>query len=333
MTMYSQQIIVKRFPTGWVQSTDFDHIRTELPPLNAGEVLIQNEWLSLDPYMRGRLSAAKSYAQSAQVGHVMVGQAAGTVIESKSANFKVGDAVLAFTGWQTHCVLNETLVQRVIPDGAPLSAYLGVLGMPGVTAWRGLIDICNPIKGETVVVDAASGAVGSVVGQLAKNLGCKVIGVAGGAAKCSYVVSELGFDACIDHTSKSFKAEFSDAVQGGIDCAFENVGGAVFETVLAKMNPFSRIALCGLVSEYNAEPYGNKQLRSILVNRIRLQGFIVSDQLETWPAIIKSLEDLLKGGKLKFRETVAQGIESAPSAFVGMFRGENLGKQLVKLSG
>jgi hypothetical protein len=331
MTQYSQQIIVKNFPMGWVKESDFELVRTPLPPLGADQVLVQNHWLSLDPYMRGRLSAAKSYAKSAQLGEVMVGQAAGVVLESNSEHFKPGDCVLSYSGWQTHSVLEQGDLKRVDTQAVPLSAYLGVLGMPGVTAWTGLIDLCQPVKGETVVVDAASGAVGSVVGQLAKSVGCTVVGIAGGARKCEYVTRELGFDACVDHTSAQFKEAFKAAVPRGIDCVFENVGGAVFETVLANMNPFSRIALCGLVSEYNTQPYGNQQLRSILVNRIRIQGFIVSDKPQTWPAIIDALRKKVISGELKYNETIAHGIEQAPSAFIGLLRGQNLGKQLVKL--
>jgi len=331
MTEKNLQLIVKRFPQGWVQESDFELREQALAMLRDGEVLVRNEWLSLDPYMRGRLSAAKSYAQSAKIGEVMVGQAAGVVLDSKSDQFKVGDSVLSYCGWQTHAIMDSAHVQRIDTSQLCASAYLGVLGMPGVTAWTGLFDICEPKSNETVIVDAASGAVGSIVGQLAKSIGCHVIGIAGGAQKCSYVVKELGFDTCIDHRSPDFQTELIAATPNGIDCAFENVGGSIFESILTRMNAFSRIALCGMVSEYNTKPYGNQQLRTLLFNRIRLQGFIVSDKPKTWPAIVESLKTQVLSGQLKYKESIAHGIEATPRAFIGMLKGENLGKQLVKL--
>jgi len=327
----NQQIIVKQFPKGWVKETDFELVQAPIPSIKDNQVLIHNQWLSLDPYMRGRLMPGKSYAASAEIGAVMVGQAAGVVIESKSKEFKVGDQVLSYSGWQSHHVANSELVKKIDASSVPASAYLGVLGMPGVTAWTGLMGICEPKPNETVLVDAATGAVGSVVGQLAKSLGCHVVGVAGGKTKCDYAVKELGFDACIDHSSSDFKDALKLAVPKGIDCVFENVGGAIFEHVMSLMNPFSRIALCGLVSEYNAQPYGNQQIRSILVNRIKLQGFIVTDKPDTWPSIIDSLKEKVLSGHLKYKETIAHGIASTPKAFIGMLKGENFGKQLVKL--
>ncbi len=331
MSKKNLQIIVKQFPSGWVQESDFELTEQPLATLLDNQVLIRNEWLSLDPYMRGRLMPGKSYAASAQVGAVMVGQAAGVVIESNSSEYKVGDHVLSYSGWQTHFACAADQIKRIDASLVSPSAYLGVLGMPGVTAWTGLIDICAPKAGETVLVDAATGAVGSVVGQLAKSLGCRVVGVAGGARKCEYAVQELDFDACVDHNDPLFKDNLKAAVPNGIDCVFENVGGAIFEHVMSLMNPFSRIALCGLVSEYNQQPYGNQQMRSILVNRIKLQGFIVSDKPQTWPPIIDALRKKVLNAELKYRETVAHGIESTPKAFIGMLKGENFGKQLVKL--
>lgn len=331
MNEQNQQIIVKRFPQGWVQESDFELIQTALPDLKSGQVLVRNQWLSLDPYMRGRLSSAKSYAQSAKIGEVMVGQTAGVVIASKSSEFQQGETVLTYSGWQTHCAAEASNLKRIDASKLSSSAYLGILGMPGVTAWMGLMDLCEPKKGDTVLVDAASGAVGSIVGQLAKNLGCRVVGIAGGQKKCDYVVNDLDFDACVDHTHSKFKEHLQVAVPQGIDCVFENVGGAVFEAILTHMNPFSRIALCGLVSEYNVPPYANQQLRSILVNRIRIQGFIVTDRPQAWPTIIESLTQKVLSGDLKYKESIAHGIEKAPRAFIGMLKGENLGKQLVQL--
>jgi NADPH-dependent curcumin reductase CurA len=325
------KIIVKSYPNGWVKESDFEIVESDLPILQKGQVLIKNQWLSLDPYMRGRLSPAKSYAASAQIGEVMVGQAAGVVVASESEKFKVGDSVLSYSGWQNYFVADSTMISLIDTSQVCASAYLGVLGMPGVTAWTGLIDICNPQPNETVLVDAATGAVGSVVGQLAKSLGSKVIGIAGGPSKCQYALDELGFDACIDHTSSTFKEQLAQAVPNGVDCVFENVGGLVFEQVLTLMNPFSRIALCGLVSEYNVPPYGNRQLRSILVNRIKVQGFIVTDKPQTWPGIVNSLKTKLINGELKYKEAISNGLASTPKAFIGMLAGDNFGKQLVKL--
>lgn len=331
-TNTNKQVILVSRPSGWVTADNFKLIEAAMPVVNEGQVLIRNQWLSLDPYMRGRISDAKSYAQSVNVGELMVGGTVGEVIESKSPQFKVGDTVLAATGWQLFAAMNAEHVLKINTSQVRASAYLGILGMPGITAWRGLMEICEPKAGETVVVDAASGAVGSVVGQLAKHLGCRVVGIAGGADKCRHVVEELGFDACVDHRSDNFETELKAQLPKGIDCLFENVGGPIFELLLSLMNPFSRIALCGMVSEFNQPAHAYKTIRSILINRIKIQGFIVSDKLESWPAIRTSLHDLVASGKLKFRESVAQGLENAPEAFVGMLKGQNFGKQLVKLS-
>jgi hypothetical protein len=332
MTQLNKQITVASFPEAWVTEDNFKLVESPIPSPKEGQVLVKNEWLSLDPYMRGRLSQSKSYAAGVEIGDVMVGGTVGTVVESKSSKFKVGDQVVGMLGWQLFGIANENEVSKIDATKVPASAYLGVLGMPGVTAWTGLIDICEPKAGETVVVDAASGAVGSVVGQLAKSKGCRVVGIAGGKDKCEYVVKELGFDACIDHRSPSFKSDLKAAIPNGIDCLFENVGGEIFETLLSRMNPFSRIALCGLVSEYNVEPHAYRNIRSILVNRIKLQGFIVSDKPATWPNIIQSLHNEVAAGNIKFKETIANGLENAPGAFIGLLKGQNFGKQLVKLS-
>jgi len=329
---HNQQIILLSRPTGWVTPENFKLIDSDIPVPTQDQVLIRNHYLSLDPYMRGRISEAKSYAQGVNVGELMVGGAVGEVIASNSQRFKIGDSVLAATGWQLYAAMPDSQVTKIDTSRVQASAYLGVLGMPGITAWRGLMEICEPKAGETVVVDAASGAVGSVVGQLAKHLGCRVVGIAGGQEKCRYVVEELGFDACVDHRSSHFAEELKAQLPKGIDCLFENVGGSIFELLLTLMNPFGRIALCGLVSEFNQPPHAYKTIRSILVNRLKLQGFIVSDKMEVWPAVRSNLHELVATGKLKFRESVANGLASAPEAFVGMLKGENFGKQIVKLT-
>ncbi|UOD50926.1 NADP-dependent oxidoreductase [Orrella daihaiensis] len=327
----NQQIILVERPEGWVTPEHLKLIETPMPIPGDGEILVRNHWLSLDPYMRSRISAAKSYAQGVEPGQLMVGGTVGEVIESHSDRFKPGDMVLAATGWQLFAAVPAKQALKIEGDDVPPSAYLGVIGMPGITAWTGLMTICEPKAGETVVVDAASGAVGSVVGQLAKSVGCRVVGIAGGPAKCDFVVKELGFDACVDHKDPAFEQLLDDALPKGIDCLFENVGGAIFESLLPRMNVFARIALCGMVSEFNRPPHAHHTLRSILINRIKLQGFIVSDHMQTWPDIRQALRQRVAAGEIKFRESVTVGLENAPAAFVGMLKGENFGKQLVKL--
>lgn len=328
----NEQVILASRPEGWVTAENFSLVATPMPQPHPGEVLIRNHWLSLDLYMRGRIAAEKSYAQGVDPGQLMVGATVGEVIESQSNRLAVGDWVLSSSGWQTHAAIPDKQALKIDITAVPASAYLGVIGMPGITAWTGLMTICEPKPSDTVVVDAASGAVGSVVGQLAKSEGCHVVGIAGGPAKCDYVVKTLGFDACIDHRAPDFAQQLAQALPQGIDCLYENVGGEIFELLLTHMNPFSRIALCGMVSEFNRPPYGHHTIRSILVNRIKVQGFIVSDKPQTWPAIRAQLLERVISGQLTFRESVAHGLANAPAAFVGMLKGENFGKQLVKLT-
>jgi hypothetical protein len=324
---------VASFPTGALGESNFKLVEAPAPAPRDGEVLVKNLWLSLDPYMRGRLSQAKSYVKGVEIGDVMTGETAGEVLESKHPQFKPGDKVTAPSGWQLYCCLKGEQLNKVDASKVPLSYFLGCLGMPGRTAYFGMKDICAPKPGETVVVSAASGAVGSVVGQLARAWGARAVGIAGGKAKCDYVTRELGFDACVDYKSGDLAANLKAACPKGIDCYFENVGGRILDTVLAQMNVKSRIAVCGLISDYNAaEPYGVKMFRSILVNRIRVQGLIVFDWLERYPEGNRALQDLVAAGKLKTRESVLEGIESAPKGLIGLLKGENFGKQLVKLA-
>jgi NADPH-dependent curcumin reductase CurA len=295
-------------------------------------VLVKNHWLSLDPYMRGRMNDVKSYSPPVKIGEVMVGGTVGEVLESNHPKFKSGDFVVGRVGWQLYGVADAESLVKVDPKLVPLSAYLGVAGMPGATAWVGLLEHCQPKAGETVVVSAASGAVGGVVGQLAKLQGCRAVGIAGGAEKCRYVVNELGFDACVDYKAGNLHEDLKAAAPGGIDCYFENVGGEVMDTVFRQLNAFSRVALCGLISDYNAtEPYGTKMIRALLVNRVKLTGFIVSDRPDLYMRAVTQLAKWVAQGKIKYHETVAEGLKSAPRAFIGMLKGANLGKQLVKL--
>ena len=331
MSETNKQILLASRPAGWVEESNFKLVETPQPQIADGQVLVRNHWLSLDPYMRGRMNDAKSYAAAVNLGDVMVGGTAGEVVQSKNPKFKAGDKVVGYLGWQLYGAADGAMLQKVDDSRIPLSAYLGAVGMPGVTAWYGLMEICQPKAGETVVVTAASGAVGSVVGQLAKMKGCRAVGIAGGAEKCRYVVDELGFDACIDYKAGKLWKDLKDATPKGIDCLFENVGGEIFDTLLGRMNAFSRIALCGLIAQYNTEPYPMKNIGSVLINRIKMQGFIVSEHMERWPQALQELGQGVAEGRIKYRETVAQGIENAPRAFIGLLKGENFGKQLVKL--
>ena len=320
-------------------STDNFRLETvDVPALADGQVLVRNHYLSLDPYMRMRMNEAKNYAAPQPIGEPMIGGTVGEVAESRHAGFKAGDTVVGMGGWQEYTVLDASqpgAVRKVDASRIPLSAYLGAVGMPGVTAWVGLIHLIEPKAGETIVVDAASGAVGSAVGQLAKSRGCRAVGLAGGADKCAYAVDELGFDACIDYKQHrdfaSLAAALDKAAPSGVDGLFENVGGVIFDVVLSRMNAFGRVALCGLISGYDGQSLAINNARLLLTQRLKLQGFIVSEHMPLWPGALKELGGLVAEGKLKYRESVAQGIAAAPEAFLGLLKGKNFGKQLVKL--
>src|SRR3954468_3656371 len=330
--MENKRVVLASRPSGWVTEANFRVESVPVPKPKDGEVLVRNLWLSLDPYMRGRMNDVKSYAAKQELDEVMVGGTVGEVVESKNPKFTAGEKVLGTFGWQQYGLSDGKGLTRIDASRVPMQAYLGVLGMPGVTAWVGLLDICQPKAGETVVVSAASGAVGSVVGQIAKLKGCRAVGIAGGKEKCGYVQNELGFDACVDYKAGRLNDDLKAAAPKGVDCYFENVGGEILDAVLRRMNAFSRIAVCGLISQYNAtEPYGVKMIQSILTNRIKMQGFIVSDRLELWPKALPELAGWVASGKIKYRETVTERIENAPRAFIGLLKGENFGKQLVKL--
>lgn len=331
--MKNLQVLLASRPQGSVREENFRIVETDLPRPADGEVLVRNLYLSLDPYMRMRMDAGKSYAPPVEVGEVMVGGGVGEVLESRDARLSKGDIVTGRLGWQMYAVAPGTGLRKVNAEGAPISTALGVIGMPGVTAWYGLLKIGEPKAGETVVVSAASGAVGSVVGQIAKIKGCRAVGIAGGSEKCSYVVSQLGFDACVDYKSASFESDLESVVPVGIDVYFENVGGRVLDVILPHLNAFSRIPFCGYVSEYNpGQGYGVRHLRQLLVSRSRLQGFIISEHLEIWEQALRELAGWVAAGKLKYHETVTEGLANAPRAFIGMLQGKNLGKQLVKLA-
>ena len=334
----NQQIHLVSRPTAEASLDNFKLVDAEVPELKEGQVLVKHHFMSLDPYMRGRMNDAKSYAVPQALNAVMQGGTVGEVVASKHAGYAAGDQVVGFGGWQQYSVVDAATpgtLRKVETTHVPLSAYLGAVGMPGVTAWYGLKQICRPAPGKTIVVSAASGAVGSAVGQLAKARGCRAVGIAGGPDKCGYVVDELGFDACIDYKAHKDPKALYDALKAatpdGIDGHFENVGGAVFDAVLARMNAFGRIALCGMISGYDGEPIPLKQPQLILTNRLTIEGFIVSEHMHLWPEALKELGTMVATGKLKYRESVAQGLAAAPEAFLGLLKGRNFGKQVVKL--
>jgi len=325
------QVLLASRPQGWVTESNFTIVEAPPPEPGDGQVLVRNHYLSLDPYMRGRMNEAKSYATPVGIGEVMGGGTVGEVLKSNHAGLKPGDKVVGNLGWQLFGVAAGAELRVVDARKVPLTAYLGVLGMTGATAWVGLMEICKPRPGETLVVTAASGAVGGVVGQLAKIHGARVVGVAGGSEKCRYVTEELGFDACVDYKAGKLAADLGAALPGGIDCLFENVGGEIFDQLLARMNPFARIAVCGLISQYNSAPYPLKNFGSVLTNRLKIEGFIVAERRQRWSEAFKELTEQLAAGRIKYRETVAQGLRAAPAALIGLLKGENFGKQLVKL--
>jgi NADPH-dependent curcumin reductase CurA len=332
MTDRNTQVLLAQRPKGEPTPDDFKIVETDLPNVGQGEFLVRNHYLSLDPYMRGRMNDQKSYAPPLALGDVMVGATVGEVTASNHPKFQPGDMVTGDFGWQVYAISDGANVQKIVDKDLPASLYLGVLGMTGVTAYVGLLDIGQPKVGETVVVTAASGAVGSVVGQIARIKGCHVVGIAGGPEKCRYVVDELEMDACVDYKADNLWKDLKAACPEGIDVCFENVGGPIFDTILFQINPFARIALCGLVSQYNAtQAYRMKSMASVLVNRARLQGFIVSDHIQRWPQAIKDLSQWVREGRIKYRESVVQGLENAPEAFIGLLKGKNFGKQLIKL--
>ena len=335
------QIHLASRPTGEPSAANFRLVEAALPDasqLAAGQVLVRHHFLSLDPYMRGRMNDGKSYAVPQALDQVMGGGTVGEVVASNNPAFAAGDQVVGMGGWQQYAVVDANVpgvLRKVDTTQVPLSAYLGVVGMPGVTAWYGLMKIINPKAGQTVVVSAASGAVGSAVGQLAKSRGARVVGIAGGADKCAYVVNELGFDACIDYKAhsdlKSLSQALKEACPNGIDGHFENVGGVILDAVMQRVNAFSRIAVCGMISGYNGQPIPLAAPQLILTNRMMIEGFIVSEHMDIWPQALAELGQGVATGTIKYRETVADGLAAAPEAFLGLLKGKNFGKQIVKL--
>lgn len=334
----NKQILLVSRPQGEASVDNFRLVEVDTPPLAEGQVLVRHHYLSLDPYMRGRMNEGKSYAPPQPLNEVMVGGTVGQVVESRHPDYAAGDWVVGMGGWQQYSVVDARepgALHKVDTSRVPPSHYLGAVGMPGVTAWYGLVEIIAPQPGQTVTVSAASGAVGSAVGVLAKARGCRVVGIAGGPAKCAYVRDELGFDDCIDHRQYSdlnaLTRALAAACPNGIDGHFENVGGLVLDAVMLCANAFSRVALCGMIAGYDGQPLPMRNPSLILINRMRIEGFIVGEHPQVWPQALAELGELVGSGRFRPRETVAHGIESAPEAFLGLLKGRNFGKQLVKL--
>lgn len=334
----NRRIVLASRPVGEPVADNFRLETVPQPTPGDGQLLLQALYLSIDPYMRGRMSEAKSYAPPVPLGEVMVGGTVSRVIHSRHPDFQAGELVMAYTGWQEYA-LSDGLGVFKLGDLAQPSLALGVLGMPGFTAYMGLLDIGQPKPGETVVVAAASGAVGSVVGQIAKLKGCRVVGIAGGARKCDYVVEKLGFDACIDHRAADLADQLAAACPDGIDVYFENVGGKVFDAVLPLLNPKARVPVCGLIAHYNATglPEGPDRLPlltgTLLKQRIRMQGFIIFDDYgPRYPEFLQQMSRWVAEGKIHFCEDIVHGLEAAPAALMGLLKGENFGKLIVKLA-
>ena len=327
----NRQFLLDSRPTGNVAPGNFKLVETPAPTPGPGQVLVRHHFLSLDPYMRGRLNDAKSYAKPQELGAVMGGGTVGEIVESNNPRFKPGDKVVGMGGWQDYALSDGRDLNVVDASHVPLQAYLGPVGMPGVTAWYGLNKIIAPKAGETIVVSAATGAVGSVVGQLAKIAGAKTVGIAGGPEKCAYARAELGYDVCVDHKSPDFAAEMKAALPDGVDGLFENVGGAPFQACMRRLNTFARVAICGLIASYEGAPTTMENVGQLLITRSKIEGFIVSDHVALWPQALSELAGHVADGRIRYRETIAQGLEKAPEALIDVLKGRNFGKQLVKL--
>lgn len=333
-----RRIVLASRPKGEPVAENFRLESVPVPPTGDGQVGLKTLWLSLDPYMRGRMNDGPSYAAAVGIGEVMTARTVSKVVESRFPGLNAGDIVLCDAGWGEYTVADGKRVQKLDPSLAPVQTALGVLGMPGLTAYTGLLNIGQPKPGETLVVAAAAGAVGSIVGQIGKIKGCRVIGIAGGAEKCAHVKNDLGFDECLDHRSDNLASELKAACPNGIDIYFENVGGKVFDAVLPLFNNFARIPVCGTISSYNETelPPGPDRmgllLRNILVKRLTFRGFIVMDYASQYGDFLRDVSTWIREGKIKYREDVAEDLENAVTAFQGMLKGKNFGKQLVRMS-
>lgn len=330
------QVLFQREPKGLPVISDFEIVERPLPAIGENQFLIRNHYLSLDPYMRMLMGGGWTYSPNMlSPGDLMVGRVLGEIIESRNPDYQPGEYVIGRLGWQTYAVSDGTNLDSkvVLKDGIPLSAYLGVCGSTGTTAWVGLKMSAGITSDDTVLISAAAGAVGSAAGQIAKAMGCTVIGIAGGPEKCKIVCDKFGFDACCDYKTSDLSAQLAAAAPSGIDVYFDNVGGEMLETAMSHLNRGARIAVCGVLSQYNNEraPHGITNTHLIFDKSLSIEGFVLSVHRDKWPTARAEIEDLILSGRMKFRETIAQGITNAPTAFIGMLNGENIGKQLVKL--
>lgn len=338
MSLKNRQVLLASRPTGEPTPDNFRLVEAEAPRPGPGQMLLRTVYLSLDPYMRGRMNAGPSYARPVEVGEVMEGRGVSEVVESNLSGYEAGEVVLAPTGWQEYALSDGREARKLDPSLGLASSALGVLGMPGLTAYTGLLTIGQPKPGETVVVAAASGAVGSLVGQIARIKGCRTVGIAGGERKCRYVTEELGFEACLDHRAPALPERLQEACPSGLDVYFENVGGRVFDAVLPLLNPFARVPICGLMAHYNATepPAGPDRVPALmmatLVKRLTFRGFIVSDFAAQFPQFLADMSAWLKEGRVKYREDVTDGLENAPRELIGLLRGENFGKKVIRVS-
>ena len=337
MTEWNRQITLVARPEGSPKSTDFKLVETPVPTLGSGELLARTIYLSLDPYMRGRMNETRGYADGVRLGDVMVGGTVSEVVESNNTEYQSGDLVLGMGGWQEYSVSNGVGLKKLNPDDAPISTALGVLGMPGLSAYVGLLDIGKPMRGETVVVSAASGAVGAVVGQIAKIKGCRVIGVAGAPEKCDYVERQLGFDVCVSRFDDAFPVALKEACPDGIDIYFENTGGKIFEAVLPLLNTYARVPICGRIAGYSGQNTDRPNLTSYvmylaIVKRLTFQGFLVFDHYDRESDFLRDVQLWIRKGQLVYREDILDGLEHAVKGFQGLLQGKNFGKLLVRVS-
>ena len=334
----NRRVTLNRRPKGEPKQEDFKIVIGEAPQPGVGQVLLRTVFLSLDPYMRSKMNAAKSYTKSLEIGEVMFGETVSKVVISNHPNFKVHDYVISYSGWQDYAVMDAAQIRKIDPSIAPLSTNLGVLGMPGRTAYAGLLDIGRPVAGETLVVAAATGPVGSAVGQIAKMKSCRVVGVAGGEKKCRTLIDYFGFDAAVDHYSPDFANQLKAACPKGIDIYFENVGGVIFQTVVPLLNDFARIPVCGLVSQYNSKNLTNgpaqmaQFLSTLLTRRLFMKGFISGDYRSKFPEFSTEMNQWIKEGRVKYLEDIVDGLENAPEAMNRLFHGKNFGKLIIKVS-
>ena len=328
----NHRILLKSHPTDLPVPDNFDYVDGPMPQPREGEILVQNHWLSLDPYMRLLMSSGQGYGAPVELGAVMRGNTVGRVLESRDPSFRPGEYVMGEGNWQEYCLMPTQSVRKLDPDTVPLSTALGVLGWPGHTAWVGMAHLAEPKAGETVVVSAAAGAVGSLAGQIAKLKGCRVVGIAGGPEKGRYVVDELGFDACVDYRDPNFTKALAAACPNGVDINFENVGGDVLKTTWPLLNDFARVLICGVIAEYHGPAPSGPELYTLMLKRIKMQGFFFADYLSRTQEFLDEVTPLVREGRIKWRENIVEGLENAPLAFAGMFRGGNLGKLIVRVA-